>query len=226
MARFPLFIDISSMTCLVFAGGKVALRKIETLLKYDARIQVVSAAVDPRIAGLLPADRIHLLDIRVPGEEMQKTGYSEKMQGENSPEYWLESADLVIASTNDREVNHYIAILCKERGIPVNVIDAPEECSFLFPSIVKKGEISIGINTDGQSPIVSKKVRQEIEKAVPDYYGEISSQLGHVKDHVKETFPEESHRRAVLKEVAEKAFSLKGPLTEEELEEIYRKIAE
>ena len=212
MARFPLFIDISSMTCLVFGGGKVALRKIETLLKYDARIQVVSAAVDPRIDGLLPADRIHLLDIKVPGEEMQKTGYSEKMQGENSPEYWLENADLVIASTNDRGVNHYIATLCKERGIPDNVIDAPEECSFLFPSIVKKGEISIGINTDGQSPIVSKKVRQEIEKAV--------------KEHVKETFPEESHRRAVLKEVAEKAFSLKGPLTEEELEEIYRKIAE
>ena len=147
MARFPLFIDISSMTCLVFGGGKVALRKIETLLKYDARIQVVSAAVDPRFVGLLPADRIHLLDIKVPGEEMQKTGYSEKMQGENSPEYWLENADLVIASTNDRGVNHYIATLCKERGIPVNVIDAPEECSFLFPSIVKKGEISIGINT-------------------------------------------------------------------------------
>ena len=57
----------------------MALRKIETLLKYDARIQVVSAAVDSRIAGLLPADRIHLLDIRVPGEEMQKTGYSEKI---------------------------------------------------------------------------------------------------------------------------------------------------
>ena len=84
-------------------------------------------------------------------------------------------------------------------------------------------EISIGINTDGQSPIVSKKVRQEIEKAVPDYYGEIAAQLGHVKDYVKETFSEENRRRAVLNEVAQKAFSRKSPLREEELEEIYRK---
>ena len=222
MARFPLFIDISAMTCLVFGGGKVALRKIETLLRYDAPIQVVSAAVDPEIARILPPERIHLMDISLPGEESLEPGSSGTEQ-KNSPEYWLERADLVIASTNDREVNHYIAALSKERGIPVNVIDAPEECSFLFPSIVKKGEISIGINTDGQSPIVSKKVRQEIEKAVPDYYGEIAAQLGDVKDYVKATFSEESHRRAVLKEAAEKAFTRKGPLTEEELEEIYRK---
>ena len=220
MARFPLFIDISSMTCLVFGGGKVALRKIETLLRYDARIQVVSAAVDPGIVRLLSPDQIHLLDISVPGETHLNRGTHVESQ-EDSPEYWLERADLVIASTNDREVNHYIAALCKKRGVPVNVIDAPEECSFLFPSIVKKGEISIGINTDGQSPIVSKKVRQEIEKAVPDYYGEIAAQLGDVKEYVKETFPEESHRRAILREAAEKAFSRKRPLTVEELEEIY-----
>lgn len=222
MARFPLFIDISSMTCLVFGGGKVALRKIETLLRYNAPIHVVSATVDPRITRLLPADRIHLMDIAVPGKDLSKPGKSGKPQEENSPEYWVDRANLVIASTNNREVNHYIAALCKERGIPVNVIDAPEECSFLFPSIVKKGEISIGVSTDGQSPIVSKKVRQEIDKAIPDYYGEIAAQLGDVKDYVKETFPEENRRRAILKEVAEKAFSGKKPLEEEELEKIYR----
>ena len=221
MARFPLFIDISSLTCLVFGGGKVALRKIETLLRYDARIQVVSAAVDPGIVRLLSPDQIHLLDISVPGDTHLKPGNCGESRREGSPEYWLEGADLVIASTNDREVNHYIAALCRERGIPVNVIDAPEECSFLFPSIVKKGEISIGINTDGQSPIVSKKVRQEIEKAVPDYYGEIAAQLGDLKEYVKETFPEESRRRAILKEAAEKAFSRRRPLTEEELKGIY-----
>ncbi len=199
----------------------MALRKIETLLNYDARIQVVSAAVDPGIVRLLPPDRIHLLNISVPGETSLKPGTHGESREEDSPEYWLERADLVIASTNDREVNHYIAALCKERNIPVNVIDAPKECSFLFPSIVKKGEISIGINTDGHSPIVSKKVRQEIERAVPDYYGEIAAQLGDVKEYVKETFPEESHRRAILREAAEKAFSRKRPLTKEELYEIY-----
>lgn len=223
MARFPLFIDISSLNCLVFGGGRVACRKIETLLKYDARIQVVSATVDPEIVRLLPEDRIHQLDISVPREESASLSSCAGAEKDNSAEYWIKEADLVIASTNDREVNHYIASICRKRGIPVNVIDAPEECSFLFPSIVKKGEISIGINTDGQSPIVSKKVRQEIEKAVPDYYGEIAAQLGDVKEYVKETFSEEDRRRAILKDVAEEAFCRKGPLTEEELVEIYRK---
>ena len=96
------------MTCLVFGGGKVALRKIETLLRYDARIQVVSAAVDPGIVRLLSPDQIHLLDISVPGETHLNHGTHVESQ-EDSPEYWLERADLVIASTNDREVNHYIA---------------------------------------------------------------------------------------------------------------------
>lgn len=221
MARFPLFIDLSELSCLVVGGGKVALRKIEALLRYEAKIQVVSGAVSPEIRRLLPPDRIHLLEITVPEVTLSDSEDREDPQRNHTVESWLKEADLVIAATNDREANHYIAALCKKRRIPVNVIDAPEECSFLFPSIVKKGEISIGINTDGQSPIVSKKVRQEIEKAVPDYYGDIAAQLGAVKDYVKEAVSREDRRRNILRQVAGEAFSLGRTLTEEELDKIY-----
>ncbi|MBR5047715.1 MAG: NAD(P)-dependent oxidoreductase, partial [Eubacterium sp.] len=113
MARFPLFIDLTSLTCLVFGGGRVALRKIEVLRRYDARIEVVSAAVDPEIGRLLPPEQIHLSEISVPKEEDLLGPAASGLKAKDpSPDYWLERADLVIAATSDRDVNHYIFTLC------------------------------------------------------------------------------------------------------------------
>ncbi len=191
---------------MIFGGGKVACRKAEILLKHNAQVEVFSLEVLPRLRRLLPEEKIHLLDITAMGEDTL---------GE-----LIGAEDLVIAATDNRMVNLFIGSWCRDHHILVNVIDAPEECSFLFPSVVKKGDISIGINSDGKSPVVSKKIREEIEEMIPDYYGEIARQLGELKLRLKETCPEAPVRKTILKKAAREAFSLERILTEEEIEDL------
>jgi len=206
MAHFPIFIELSRRKCMIFGGGKVACRKAEILLQHGARVEVFSLEVLPRLCELLPEEMIHLQDISVMGEDTL---------GE-----LIGPDDLVIAATDNRMVNLFIGSWCRDHHILVNVIDAPEECSFLFPSVVKKGDISIGINSDGKSPVVSKKIRQEIEEMIPDYYGDIARQLGQLKLRLKESCPDASVRKAILKKAGREAFLRERVLTEEELEDI------
>lgn len=204
MAHFPVFVDLSSRKCMVFGGGKVALRKIQTLVRYDADLHVIAREVDPEIEKLLPGERIHLVELKEEEDFL----------------IWLRQAFLVIAATNSREINHQISSWCKEHEIFVNVIDAQEECTFLFPSVVKRGDISIGINTAGQSPVISKWVRKEIEAAVPAYYEEIAAQLGQLRKRIKESIDSQERRQIIFREIAAMAFEKEAPLSEEEIQNI------
>lgn len=201
MAHFPVFIEITNKRCVVVGGGKVALRKVETLLRYKAAVEVVAEKICEEIAVLLPQECLHQ-------RAFQNTD--------------LSGAVLVIAATASREINHQVAAWCERNHVLVNVADAPEECTFLFPAVVKKGEISIGINTGGTSPSVSGRIRKEIDEAVPEYYGDIARQMGALRQQVKERFPQEKDRRRILKEAAGRAFASGRVLTEEELEQILR----
>lgn len=100
----------------------------------------------------------------------------------------------------------------------MNVVDRQRECSFFFPAVVKKGDISIGINTGGSSPVVSARIRRETEENLPDYYADITRQLGLLREGLKERMPDESRRRRFLKEVAAKAFAAERPLSQEEID--------
>lgn len=199
MAYFPLFIDIKEKKCLVVGGGKVALRKTETLLRYQAAVYVVGETVCEEIRALLPPGQIR--------------------EGEPEPAD-LEGAVLAVAATGSREVNRRLARYCRSRNIPVNVADAPEECSFFFPAVIKKGDISIGVNTGGKSPVVSGRIRRELEQAVPDYYGEIAAQLGELREYVQTRFREENVRREILKRTAAEAFSHERILSHNEINTI------
>lgn len=203
MAYFPVFIEIEQKKCLLVGGGKVALRKAQTLCLYDARVFVVSKTVCEELAQLLPAEQIRL-------GEPEETDFSD--------------AALVIAATADREFNHRVASLCRQKGIPVNVADAPEECSFFFPAVVKKGDISIGVNTGGKSPAVSGKVRKEIADMLPDYYADIAMQLGTLREYVKTHVEKEVERRQILKQAAAAAFLYKRILSQKEINTIIRQV--
>lgn len=123
-------------------------------------------------------------------------------------------AFLVVAATSNREENHHIAELCHAYNVLVNVADSEEESSFIFPSVVRKGDISIGINSGTGSPTVSKHIRKQIEKAVPDYYADIAVFMGKLREYVKANFKEESQRRYILKTAAAEAFAEERVLTQ------------
>lgn len=203
MACFPIFIDIKQKKCLVVGGGKVALRKVETLLRYEACVFVVAEEICPEICEKLPS--------------------AQRREGHVTEEDIGESC-LAIAATSSRETNHWISEICHRRNIPVNVIDAPEECTFIFPAVVQKGDISIGINTGGKSPILSQQIRKTIEKDIPDYYAELADQLGNLREFVKLHYNKEEDRRSILKCVAAEAFAQERTLSQEEINEIIRQV--
>ena len=254
MAYFPIFIEIEKKKCLVVGGGKVALRKVETLLRYDAQVHVVSREICEEIRALLPPENIYEEELLPsPGDtnagellpecscgpkpplpdamygsapQGSSGGVNEasaKAFGKITADHFT-GATLVVAATGSREVNHRVAQFCRERRIPVNVADAPEECTFFFPAVVKKGDISIGVNTGGKSPAVSSQVRRDIEKAIPDYYEAIADQLGVLREYVKSHVEREPDRRKILKQAAASAFLNERTLSQNEINTIIRQV--
>lgn len=200
MAYFPVFTQIEGKRCLIIGGGKVAARKAHTLLQYGADVIVAAEKVCEEIKESLPESNIF----------------------EYIHENEIKKAFLVIAATSSREENHRVAKLCHQHNILVNVADSEEESTFIFPSVVRKGDISIGINSGTGSPAVSKQIRKQIEKAVPDYYADIAVFMGELRQYVKANFREETQRRYILKTAAARAFSEERVLTKKEIEEIIR----
>ena len=212
MALFPMFVDISGRKCVVVGGGRVALRKVKTLLRYGGDVRVISKEICPEILALLPGTSCLLMNRTEEG--CSGSGLSPEL------ETLIEESVLAVAASGDRQLNHQVAVFCGSRGIPVNVIDAPEECSFQFPSVVKRGEISVGINSGTNSPALTRLIRRKMEEDLPDYYGDLAEQLGELKDRIKAAFPEEKKRREILTTAAKEAFCRGRLLTEEELEDL------
>lgn len=251
MAYFPIFIKIEQKKCVILGGGKVALRKAQTLLRYGADVHIVSQEICKELRELLPPEKIWQRDLTTGEPETVRYLPAEEVkQGEEAPTpgtadisseegtgaaafledaalvvaAFLEDAALVVAATGSRQVNSQAAQFCRSRKIPVNVADAPEECTFFFPAVVKKGDVSIGVNTAGKSPVVSSRVRRKVEAAIPEYYGELTDQLGQLREYVKEHVSEESARRAILKQAAAEAFSHERTLSPEEIHSIIRQV--
>lgn len=238
MAYFPVFTQIERKRCLIIGGGKVAARKVHTLLQYGAEVIVAAEKVCDEIKKTLPESNVfeyiyenesendlkrdfdRKKDIQIPA--IMNSCNSIKTYRNVSLENEIKKAFLVIAATSSREENHRVAKLCHQHNILVNVADSEEESTFIFPSVVRKGDISIGINSGTGSPAVSKQIRKQIEKAVPDYYADIAVFMGELRRYVKANFREEAQRRYILKTAAARAFSEERVLTEKEIEEIIR----
>lgn len=148
---FPIFVDLSEKNIVVIGGGTIATRRIKTLIGFVKRILVVAPVVTDELQELHRQGKI----------EWVPEAYSEDR---------IKDADMVIAATNQREVNQQIKADCqrieKESGrqILVSVIDDRDLCDFYFPSIVQNEDVVIGINSGGKSPALTKRIRKGIEE--------------------------------------------------------------
>jgi siroheme synthase-like protein len=125
-------------------------------------------------------------------------------EGEWTYEMLLD-AFLVIAATNQRAVNQEISEFCREHRIFVNVADAKEESSFLFPSVIKQGPVTIGISTEGSSPLISSDLRQKIEDDLPDSIGEICDFMQEVRPLIKDLPIASDRRKQIFRAIYDKA---------------------
>lgn len=159
MAYFPMFIDLKDRCCLVAGGGKVALRKIEALRNFGARITVVAPVILPEI-----------LDIE---GILCREKYFEKSD--------LEGQELVVAATDDQEQNHLISLTCREQKIPINAVDQKEDCSFIFPAYLKQGEVVAAFSSGGQSPVIAQYLKARTQPFMTSLLGELAEVLGELR---------------------------------------------
>ncbi|MGN0587791.1 MAG: bifunctional precorrin-2 dehydrogenase/sirohydrochlorin ferrochelatase [Oscillospiraceae bacterium] len=177
MGYFPFFEDIKDKKIAVIGGGKVACRKVRILAEHGAAITVTAPRVCEEIYGL--AAQYGSIKINV------------KPFSEDD----LEGASAVISATSDNKVNLHIYQLCREKNIPVNTVDDPEKCTFIFPALVHKGNISVGISSSGTAPAFSAYLRRKIEELIDDkmlFCAEITAEI---RPLVKEKFSSEEQRR-------------------------------
>ncbi len=197
-----MFVELDNKKVLIVGGGKVALRKAEKLLPYGPEITVVAPEI---------CDELSLMQ----GIRTVTGSFSDEL---------LQDADVVIAATDDRELNRHISELCRSDKTPVNTVDDSELCSFLFPCLIKNGSLSIGISTGGASPTAAISFKHKISSLIPDNTDEILDYLNSLRVSVKAAFPEEKTRSRIFKELFELCISSGRPLTQAETEEYLKNV--
>ena len=142
---FPMFIDMTDKSVLVAGGGRIALRRVRTMLRFGVQVRVAAPELCPELAEMERSGQICAV------HRAYETGD-------------LEGVSFVLAATDSREVNRQIREECRTEGIPVNVSDDRDLCDFYFPALVLTDDVVIGIGSGGESPGRVKEVRQRIEK--------------------------------------------------------------
>lgn len=181
MAKYyPILLNIQDKKCLVVGGGNVAWRKVCSLKDAGARVTVVSPEFCP---------------------EMEKETGIERIQ-QKYEEGFLNGVLVVVASTDDEEVNKKVYYDAVKMGILVNVVDRPEFCSFIVPATIMRGDLSISISTGGASPALARNIRESLEKQFGDEYGEFAKLLSETRRKILSEISNESIRRDILQCIA------------------------
>lgn len=188
MKYFPVFFDLNDKPCLVIGGGEVAARKVSLLFRAGAKVTVVSPELCESLQGRLAS-----------GEILHEARAFE----END----IQGRALIVAATDDEVVNRRVSELAKAHCTPVNVVDQPELCSFIVPSIIDRSPVQIAVSTGGASPVLARLLRARLETMIPSAYGRLADLMAEFRDKVKSALSSEGKRRRFWEDVAQGAIS-------------------
>jgi precorrin-2 dehydrogenase / sirohydrochlorin ferrochelatase len=148
MPRFPVFIDLAGKDVLVIGGGQIALRKVEGLLPFGPTVTLVAPECCPEVEALAAEGRLRLVRRRF---EMGD----------------LAGKRMVIVAADDLELQARVFAACEPAGVLCNAVDVEAYCNFLFPALVRRGELVVGITTSGKAPSVSAEIRRQLDGSLP-----------------------------------------------------------
>jgi len=171
---FPIFIKLEGLRLLVVGGGRVALEKLNAVLSNAplTPIRLVAIKIDPAITAIAEKNpTIELLERPYQSSDMDE-------------------ADIVISAVDQREVSEYIRDDAKHKGILINVADTPDLCDFYLSSIVRKGNLKIAISTNGKSPTIAKRIKEEINDLIPDEVDDVLENMQVIRKDIKGDFSE------------------------------------
>ena len=193
MDHLPIFINVRQNPCLVIGGGDIALRKINLLIKAQAKVDCLSPLFCEGITNLSQNGDVNLIQKRFESDDIKDYA-------------------IIIASTDDSSVNALISKSAKKARIPVNVVDSPELSSFIMPSIVDRSPVIIAVSSAGKAPVLARMIRAKLETVIPSAYGVLAEIAGEYRQKVKDRFSKIKDRRAFWESIfsgviAEKVFS-------------------
>jgi len=182
--RYPLFLNLEQVPVLVIGGGSVAERKVRTLLRYGAKVHLVSPEVTRGLQRLVEARRItcRRRSFR-PGD--------------------LDDARLAFCATSENDLHRKAVEEGKKRGVLMNVVDVPELCDFIVPSTLRRGDLTVAVSTGGTSPAFAKNIRRELEDYFGPEYGRFLKLLKGVRPQVLETLGDGRQRSRLFRELAD-----------------------
>lgn len=181
---YPAFLDIKGKRCLVAGGGEVAERKVNSLLKCGAEVSVVSPDLTRRL------------------KELNSKGEIKFLKGEFKEKY-LKNIFLVIGATDNSNVNFKVYESANKKKILVNIVDSPELCNFIVPSVVERGALTIAISTGGKSPAMAKKLRKELEDRYGFEYAKFLNLMGNLRKRISSQIMDKKKREEIYKKLVD-----------------------
>ena len=177
----PISVNLQNKKCVVIGGGKVASRRIQTLLAEGANITVISPELLPELMTL--AENEHIKWLGRPFDDGDCLG-----------------AFLVIAATNRKAVNERVAYDCRHHQL-VNIVDQPEISNVYFPAVGRKGLLSIAVSTEGASPILAKNIRDRVMEQFDDEFEQYIAFVKETRAFILSMKLEEREKRTLLHEL-------------------------
>jgi siroheme synthase-like protein len=173
----PLNFSLSKRKCLIVGGGEVALRKVENLLGYECDITLIAPEPLEKFEYFSSKKKINLLKRKYESSESKNYG-------------------MVIAASDDDEVNKTVHDDCSKFGVPVNVVDNPDLCDFTFPAVLQRGNLTVSISTDGKAPFLASRLRMILEDIFPTRWQRIAAHAASFRDMVRDKWKDDSLKKA------------------------------
>ncbi|MGR9044062.1 MAG: siroheme synthase CysG [Gammaproteobacteria bacterium] len=189
MEYFPIFVKLKGQSCLVVGAGEVAARKIDLLSRAGAKVTVIANDIGSSIRAME-----HDLSLIL----RQKNFEADDVSG----------FTLVVSATDDIETNQLVARIATEQKIPVNVVDNPQLCSFIFPAIVDRSPLIAAVSSGGAAPVLARLLRAKIETLIPSSYGRLALLSEKFRKLVKQQIKDPAQRRIFWEQ------TLQGPIAE------------
>jgi len=174
----PVSITLTDRPVLVVGGGAVALRKIEAILEYGARVTVVAPEVEDKIKYFAESGKVTL--------------NPRNYQSPEAGEYHM-----VISASDDMEVNRQASDDARAAGRLINAVDAPALCNVIFPAVVRRDSLTAAISTEGKAPFMAGHIRKILEDIFPSHWKKLMQQAAKFRKMVQERWPDNQHQKTV-----------------------------